>query len=91
VLDGLLSEDFREFGTSGRIWTKTEVLTALAADTQTPIKSENFDCRFLGPDLALLTYVSSSSRGKALRCSVWHLEDETWRIVFHQGTPIGSG
>ena len=86
ALDEVLSDDFREFGASGRIWTRAEVLAELAADPVAPIKSEGFDCRFLCPGLALLTYVSSSPRGKALRCSLWRIENGAWRIVFHQGT-----
>ena len=90
VLDGLISDDFLEFGASGRIWTKAEVVTDLVAEPAAAIKSENFNCRFLCPGLALLTYVSDSPRGKTLRCSLWRLENDTWRIVFHQGTPVKS-
>jgi glyoxylase I family protein len=86
----LLSDDFREFGASGRIWTKPEIIAELASEAPTEIKSRNFECQILSPELALITYLSESPTRTSLRSSLWRFEDGRWRILFHQGTPIPS-
>ncbi len=84
----LLAEDFREFGSSGRIWSRAEILQALATESPVQITSRDFACQLLAPGLALLTYTSESTTRRAVRSSLWRLEGDQWRIVFHQGTPI---
>ncbi len=84
----LLSADFREFGASGRVWSRVEVLAELAGETSQVLVSDNFACLRLSPALALLTYVCRSPAGATLRSSLWRLEDDRWRVLFHQGTII---
>jgi hypothetical protein len=84
----LLSEDFREFGASGRVWDRAAILAELASETPYQITSENFDCRRLSSELALLTYVTTTPARRTLRASLWRLEGDKWRIFFHQGTVI---
>lgn len=89
----LLSDDFREFGASGRIWDKPSMLAALAAEQHYPIASDHFVCQHLAPGLALLTYTATTPTRHSLRSSLWRLEDTHWRVLFHQGTvipPAGS-
>jgi hypothetical protein len=87
---GLLSDDFREFGASGRIWDKPSMLAALAAETHYPIESSHFVCQHLAEGLALLTYTAVTPTRRTLRSSLWRLEDGHWRVLFHQGTVIAS-
>ena len=84
----LLSEDFREFGASGRVWDRATILETLSAEPPYPIKSENFECQQLSTHFALLTYVAANPARKTLRSSLWRLEGDGWRILFHQGTVI---
>ncbi len=84
----LLSADFREFGSSGRIWSRDATLHSLATEPPAYITARDFTCQPLSPTLALLTYVSHNGVRDALRSSLWRLEDGQWRILFHQGTPI---
>ena len=84
----LLAEDFREFGASGRVFSRKEILAELAGETAYPIDGLDFECRLLSSDLALLTYVSTSPGRRARRTSLWRLEGAQWRCFFHQGTPI---
>jgi hypothetical protein len=84
----LLSEDFREFGASGRIWDRTTIIETLSAEPPYPITSDNFECQRLSDHLALLTYVASNPARKTLRSSLWRLEGDRWRVLFHQGTVI---
>ncbi len=84
----LLAADFREFGASGRIWTRQEIIEALASETESTITSSDFACQMLSPSLALITYIAETGNRRSLRSSIWRLEGESWRMHFHQGTPI---
>jgi glyoxylase I family protein len=86
----LLSASFREFGSSGHIWTRDEIIAALASEPPTEFSSQDFTCQILSPELALLTYTTThlASNRSSLRSTLWRHEDGSWRILFHQGTPI---
>ena len=88
AMEELLSQDFREFGASGRVWDRATLIETLSAEPPEPITSENFECQRLSIDLALLTYVAANPARKTLRSSLWRLESDRWRILFHQGTVI---
>jgi hypothetical protein len=92
-LEKLLSDDFVEFGTSGRIYTRKEIITALADEPASKIEAENFEACELALGVVLVTYKTKriASEGKsieALRSSVWKLFGEQWKMVFHQGTKL---
>jgi hypothetical protein len=90
----LLSDDFVEFGSSGRVWTKETTLPLLAAegpDATTKPSVTDLRVRLLGADAALITYVVrrqtlGETEMATLRSSVWRREGEKWRMLFHQGT-----
>ncbi len=84
----LLSEDFREFGASGRIWDRATIIAELSAETPYEIINENFQCQQLSKELALLTYTARTPSRRTLRSSLWRLEQGRWRVLFHQGTVI---
>jgi hypothetical protein len=83
-----LADDFREFGKSGRIYTKADILTLLATETPQPIIIEAFHATPLGPESALCTYTSRTASGSALRSSLWQWHQGRWQMLFHQGTAI---
>ncbi len=57
ALNTLLTPDFREFGASGRIFTRESILTLLQSETDfTPPEIHPFPPRELTPTLALVTY-----------------------------------
>ena len=91
----LLTADFLEFGSSGRIWSRTETLDLLATENYTPPAIEDFRCALLAADIALVTYrgvragAQGSHRGVTLRSSLWQKQEELWKIRFHQGTRVG--
>jgi hypothetical protein len=87
----LLTSDFVEFGSSGRVWTREAALELLATETYTPPVVETFAFRLLGPGLALATYRTSRTDGvgeqtATLRSSIWTRESGSWKMCFHQGT-----
>ena len=84
----LLSNTFREFGASGRVWDRAGIIAELSTGIPCQIVSENFACERLSSELALLTYVCNNPTPRTLRSSLWRLEGKKWRILFHQGTVI---
>ncbi len=90
----LLAEDFREFGSSGRTFSKAAILKELQTEpTNSQLTLSDFSCSMLSAEIALVTYrtVSTTSAATPLhanRSSIWALRDDRWQIVFHQGTPV---
>ncbi|MDA8457195.1 nuclear transport factor 2 family protein [Acidovorax sp. GBBC 3334] len=97
-LDALLHEDFREFGRSGKVYTKADVLSQLPANAHHgSIVADGFEMRRLSDAVVLLTYRSAhwtaegEVDGVTLRMSIWERAGgQGWRMRFHQGTPTGS-
>jgi hypothetical protein len=91
-LDILLDEDFLEFGSSGRVWTREQIFELLTAETYTPAHLEDFSCTLLATDVALVTYramrtdAGSGTPSSSLRSSIWTNKSGAWRLRFHQGT-----
>src|ERR1700722_10692890 len=52
----LLAEDFQEFGSSGRIWSREQTLELLATEDYLPPAMEDFKCDLLSEKVALVTY-----------------------------------
>jgi hypothetical protein len=96
-LDQLLHPDFVEFGRSGRIYTRSEVLQEFSTGgALEPVEARDFEFAQPGPGVALLTYTSAhrSPAGTlhrhSLRSSIWVETDRGWVMRFHQGTPVES-
>ncbi len=92
ALASLLAEDFREFGSSGRIYTRQQIIDELAAESPRTILLSDPLCQQLAENIALLTYRSTrtialEAASHALRSSLWVYRDNRWQIIFHQGTP----
>ncbi|WNJ89004.1 DUF4440 domain-containing protein [Bosea sp. 685] len=93
----LLADDFVEFGRSGRIYDKYQTMEALAGETDQDASVErtarDFRVCLLAEGVALLTYRSmrrstvDEIEVHSLRSSIWKLIDDSWQMVFHQGTP----
>lgn len=88
----LLTEDFLEFGTSGMRYTKAQQLEALddAGIDTPPFYITHFHLHMLADTIAHITYQTTrkSDGACANRSSIWRYEDNTWRMCFHQGTPM---
>ncbi len=88
----LIAEDFVEFGASGKVWSKAEIIAAMSQWTPIERTVENFCVRELSAAVCLVTYksigVAQESREPpfSLRSSIWRYTGEKWQIVFHQGT-----
>lgn len=94
-LETLLSQDFREIGSSGHLYLYEEIIAALLEEPSdgTTRHLTDFEVQPLAPDVVLATYrseriVHDAPPVRALRSSIWRRDaDGTWRMVFHQGTP----
>lgn len=70
----ILDPEFREIGASGRLWTRAQMMAALAEDPYDgggAIAATQMAGAFVGPDLVLLTYVSNWQGRRARRSSQW--------------------
>ena len=96
-VSALLTDDFLEFGSSGRTFDKSAILEDLRNEppSQTARLSD-FAIRPLAPEVILVTYrtirhdSSDQIIRQAQRSSIWINHNGTWKITFHQGTPIPS-
>src|SRR4051812_19747562 len=82
ALDRLVSDEFVEFGNSGRIYSKADVIAQMLAAPNIKVDVSDFQVLAVSEDVALATYRTPAS----LRSSVWRREAGQWRCVFHQGT-----
>ncbi len=94
-LAALLAAEFREFGSSGRIYDLADTLEALVAGNRPALKFEDFSVQPVSTDAVLVTYISRSVSGPgwkppALRSSLWVRRSDRWRLVFHQGTRLAG-
>jgi hypothetical protein len=91
-LAALLADDFREFGSSGRTFTKSEIIADLNAEPSATLSLTDFTVQLLAPTIALATYRSTrrdhatGETTQALRSSIWTRQSDTWQMRFHQGT-----
>jgi hypothetical protein len=90
----LLAEGFVEFGSSGRTFTKAQIISSLRAETAPPeLSATQFKVQLLAPHVALVTYRvlrRSEPPVHTLRSSIWEQRQGQWQMVFHQGTPTAA-
>jgi hypothetical protein len=90
-LSHLLAEDFIEFGASGGIWNKAEVVEQLPQESFTQRTISEFVVKPLSEHTVLVTYHCHAATIGSLRSSIWRKRGEQWETVFHQGTMISQG
>lgn len=89
-LDLLIANDFLEFGSSGRVWTKAEIINSLLQSPDLDVKIDRVQSRELVENVILVTYrsnrVSQTGNTVTLRSSIWQKRGDEWQLIFHQGT-----
>lgn len=94
LLSSLLAEDFREFGSSGRIFGRNEIVQVLQTESLSQFSISEFRAKIVGDGIALVTYrvtqrrESDTSETVSLRSSLWVRQDSQWHMLFHQGTKV---
>jgi hypothetical protein len=87
----LLELGFFEFGASGRIWLREDILAEQVPTAPRAYTTENASAEMLTENIALLTYRVTVNGVQSLRSSIWRCRDGAWRMVFHQGTVVQDG
>jgi hypothetical protein len=93
-LAALLHDTFTEIGSSGRTYTRADILDALPNESAAKRTLEGFQARQLASNIALTTYTTcrtdptTKQTHRARRSSIWKHESGQWQLIFHQGTPI---
>ncbi|MEO9340563.1 DUF4440 domain-containing protein [Mesorhizobium sp. SB112] len=92
AVEALLAEEFVEFGASGRIYDRAEIIDLLTQDDESSdLKAANYAMVSISHDAVLLTYETERSyhdgtKRRVLRSSVWKHNGVKWQMLFHQGT-----
>lgn len=86
-MDQHLSDDFTEFGQSGRRYTRAEIIDADVGDFTAVLPLRDLVMRSLGTDHMIVTYQSEIEGARANRSSIWQRTPSGWLMRFHQGTP----
>jgi hypothetical protein len=96
-VDRLLHESFFEFGQSGQMYTKAEILEVLSAESsEEAIYSGDYSLTMIEDGVALLTYKSAQINANGelsrytLRSSLWQYTEPGWQMRFHQGTATNA-
>ncbi|PZW96354.1 hypothetical protein DFS28_106251 [Pseudomonas sp. 478] len=88
----LIADDFVEFGASGGVWNKVELVEQLPFQPFSLRTISDFTAKQLSENAALVTYqchtvaIDQRSPANSLRSSIWRKQGEQWQMVFHQGT-----
>ena len=98
AVEAVLDEDFREIGSSGRMFSKSEILDAMKVSQIVDCSFEEFHFLPVDSTCVIVTYVATATRilrereqsHRAYRSSTWVEKDGTWRIIFHQGTVLAT-
>lgn len=93
-MESILAADFYEFGRSGRIYTREDMLSFPEKKKQkinARLPLRDFKISAIQEGVTLVTYVSEvlyDSLQASNRSSLWVKTPTGWLLKFHQGTPI---
>ena len=91
ALASLLADEFLEFGSSGCVFNRRQVIEALQSESPIRFSITDFRATLLAEGVALVTYRAIrgdqlDEASASLRSSVWVMRDARWQMLFHQGT-----
>jgi hypothetical protein len=95
AVEALLGDDFHEIGSSGRFFSKADILRAIAEVQILDCTFEHFQFLPIDDECVIVTYVATVRRSqggqehinRAWRSSTWVRQQGQWRVLFHQATP----
>lgn len=90
-MNRIMAPDFGEFGRSGRIYQRAEILGMPYQKIDAKLPLENFNVRLIDTNVALVTCISQVQYDElqiSNRSSIWSRTSAGWQIRFHQGTPV---
>lgn len=86
ILSEIISEEFVEIGSSGKIYKKIDILKYLPEEKDHKFTMIDFEYKELSKDVILVYY--KITEDNSLRSSIWKKYSNKWKIIFHQGTKI---
>lgn len=89
-MDKILSENFIEFGRSGKIYSRQEIINATPQEIEATLPLKDFKITKIDDDVRLITYISQVMNQQldiGNRSSLWRRRPKGWELCFHQGTP----
>ena len=89
-LHQLISDEFEEYGSSGRIYRKLEMISLLANEKTVDYSLCNFIFKSLANDCILVKYRSQLNNVISLRSSIWVNSKGNWQMLHHQATVVLS-
>ena len=87
-LGEIIADDFEEFGSSGKVYCKDDIISSLSSAESTEYELENFVFAKLSEDCILVKYGSNETGRVALRSSIWRKTAGRWQIFHHQATVV---
>ena len=87
-LSELISDDFEEFGSSGKAYRKQDVLNSLPLSEPVSYELSCFTFRELSNHCILVKYSSIVSGVHARRSSIWVKQEGQWKMLHHQSTVV---
>jgi len=94
----VLAENFHEIGSSGRFYSREEILETIGHIKILDYSFEKFQVFPIDRQHMIVTYIAQTRRRyqgqestvRTYRSSTWQEEDGEWRLVFHQGTMLAA-
>lgn len=94
ALEGLLADNFVEFGAAGIVHDRATIIDLLLQEDgggEGELRASNYALAAISDDAVLLTYESErtqndGARRSVLRSSIWKRAGDGWQMLFHQGT-----
>ncbi len=93
-LRSLLSSQFMEIGSSGDFIGLNKVLEQLPQNKTWHCHIQDIELNKISSEVVQLIYLAFIKKNDtdegtfSRRSSIWHKEDNQWKMYFHQGTPV---
>ncbi|MDJ0593747.1 MAG: DUF4440 domain-containing protein [Pleurocapsa sp. MO_226.B13] len=91
-MNEVIANDFWEFGRSGRVYQKQDILAVEPQTINVVFPLPEFKVRLLDENIAQVTYNSAVEYDGVIeyarRSSIWSRTVSGWVLRFHQGTPF---
>ena len=91
-LNKILHNDFMEFGKSGKVFYKKDIIDNIDDNINAIFPFENLKVKNIGEKTYLITYVATNKfKNKSIktnRSSIWIGDSENIQMIFHQGTLV---
>ncbi|HKS74309.1 MAG TPA: nuclear transport factor 2 family protein [Terriglobales bacterium] len=97
-VNSVLAENFHEIGSSGRFYSREEILETLGHVKILDYSFDRFQVLPIDGQHLIVTYIAQTRRRyqgqettvRTYRSSTWQEDRGEWRIVFHQGTMLAA-